>query len=139
MNYSIIRNIIYSNHCRMQNLLYNEFWVSWWRENKRENYKILFFILFPFSLKYEFQNYLDIIFYIMRNILYRNICRRHFHYIWGFEIRDEERTREKTINIIFIYFIPFLSWISISKLHGYEIFHYQTHINIPLYIQNPFN
>jgi hypothetical protein len=52
-------------------------------------------------------------------------------YIECFKIRDQERIREKTIkiNIIFIYFyfIPFLSSISISKLHGYEIFHTQKH------------
>jgi len=43
---------------------------------REKTIKILFsFILFPFSLEYEFQNYMDMNYSILRNILYKNIYR----------------------------------------------------------------
>jgi hypothetical protein len=81
MNYSIIRNILYSNICRRHNFLYNEFSYLGSRENKRENNKKKYYFhlfLFPFSLQSQFQNYLDMNFSIMKNILYSNHCRRHY-------------------------------------------------------------
>ena len=138
-----IINILYRNMCRRLNIYIMGFEIGDPERTREKTIKILFsFILFPFSLEYEFQNYMDMNYSILRNILYKNIYR-----IYNFLYRRfwDSVWREKTIkiNIIFIfiyfYFITFLSSISISKLLRYEFFHNEKHINILLYIQNPFN
>jgi hypothetical protein len=52
---------------------------------------ILFFIfnLFPFSLESEFQNYLDMKYPMITNIIDSNDCRRHNFLYNGFDIGDE--------------------------------------------------